>query len=163
MTDMDPIDGEAGALSFLQALEDDKNLADQCERTDLAGRLSIAARQGYRFSERDLRVVVRNWDYRGTWLKWLHNGRLATTLDDLPALMDEYRLSPENVAFFRENGHLRLPSVLSQDEVDAYRPVFRSCVASYNPENRPISFMSVKPVRCTSFQRTPSMFSFISG
>jgi ectoine hydroxylase-related dioxygenase (phytanoyl-CoA dioxygenase family) len=135
----DKLDHEVEALRFLQALETNADLAHECQLTDLAGRLSIANREAYRFSESDLRVVVRNWDYYGTWLKWLHDGRLAATLDDLPELADHYPLSDEKIASFREHGHVLLPSVLSQDEVDAYRPVFRSCAATYNPENRPVS------------------------
>ena len=140
MTDEeDDLDRQAEALKFLQDLETNPDLADECRLTDLAGRLSIAKRQAYRFSESDLRIVVRNWDYHGTWLGWLHDGRLATTLDDLPELTSHYPLSSEKIASFREDSHVLLRSVLSQDEVDAYRPVFRSCAATYDPENRPVS------------------------
>lgn len=46
------------------------------------------------------------------------------------ALAEPYPLTPDLVAAFRRDGHVRLPGLLSRAEVDAYRPVIAAAVAA---------------------------------
>lgn len=46
---------------------------------------------------------------------------MADTLADLPALSEPYPVTPEQIASFREHGHVLLRGVASADEVAAYR------------------------------------------
>ncbi len=127
------------AIEFLQLLQNDSKLAHQCRATDLEGRLQIAADSGYDFSESDLRVAIRNWDYHGLWREWLSAGRISPSVEDLPPLFDSYPLTTRHVEQYQRDGHILLPGVLSPEEISAYRPVIRAAVERYNPENRAIA------------------------
>lgn len=49
---------------------------------------------------------------------------MTTRAAELPALDSVYPLTADQVARYRQDGHVRLSRVASADEVDAYRPVF---------------------------------------
>ena len=59
-----------------------------------------------------------------------------TTLETLPDLSEDYPLTSEQIQEYRERGHVLLPNLLSQAEIDAYRPHFVEAVErlrDYNP------------------------------
>ena len=45
-----------------------------------------------------------------------------TVLKSLPDLTEDYLLTPEQIKEYRERGHVLLPNLVSQAELDAYRP-----------------------------------------
>jgi ectoine hydroxylase-related dioxygenase (phytanoyl-CoA dioxygenase family) len=121
------------AIKFLEQLEGDPCLRSECSVTDLAGRLRIAADRGFDFSEDDLRVAVRLWDYYGTWQKWLSEEPLSAPIDHLPPLDEPYPLTAEQIESYRREGHVLLRQVLSTDEIAAYRPFIRRVVEQATP------------------------------
>lgn len=135
----DALERMGQALSFLEKLESDETLNHRCQTTDFEGRLAIAASLGFEFSETDFRTAIKNWDYHKLWNQWLTPGRIATNLDDVPLLEEPYSLSQTQIDSFQKNGHIVLPTVISEDEVEVYRPIIRGCVAKYNTENQSLS------------------------
>jgi len=57
---------------------------------------------------------------------------------DLPALNDYIKLPVDEIADFQSNGHVLIKSVLSTEEVNAYRPVIVNAADKYNTEKRPM-------------------------
>jgi ectoine hydroxylase-related dioxygenase (phytanoyl-CoA dioxygenase family) len=57
---------------------------------------------------------------------------------DLPPLDSPYPLTPEQVAQYREKGHILLRGVLSPDEVAVYRRVILDAAMKHNRETRPL-------------------------
>lgn len=55
-----------------------------------------------------------------------------------PALVSDYKLSPEQIQQFRTNGHILLKSVCSAEEVAFYRTAIRDAAMRHNRETRPI-------------------------
>lgn len=119
-------DATGNAVGFLERLDSDVELRRLCSHVDLDGRLGIARKIGYEFSEAHLRVAVRIWDYHGTWRKWLATGDVLCDLDELPPLDDEYRVAKDDVETFQHKGHVLLRGVLSAHEASAYRAVIRN-------------------------------------
>lgn len=122
------------AFAFLRRLDNDQELSDRCERTDLEGRLQIAAEIGLPISEAQLRRTVRSWDFHSRWGKWVSAGRIASSQDDLPYLAADYEVSPEQVAAFERDGYVILRDVASREEILQYRPVIRQMIASHNTQ-----------------------------
>jgi ectoine hydroxylase-related dioxygenase (phytanoyl-CoA dioxygenase family) len=56
-------------------------------------------------------------------------------LPDLPILAGRYDVQPEHIEAFKRDGHLKLGSVFSREEVDAYRPALKKTVETFNAEN----------------------------
>ncbi|RYX86163.1 phytanoyl-CoA dioxygenase family protein [bacterium] len=56
----------------------------------------------------------------------------------LPSLDAPYPLSDQQLAFYTENGHIYLPSVLSPAELAVYRPVINDAADRFNTETRPL-------------------------
>ncbi|WP_287250920.1 phytanoyl-CoA dioxygenase family protein [Moorena sp. SIO4E2] len=56
-------------------------------------------------------------------------------LDFLPDLSDDYPLSTEQVQQYRERGHVLLPNLISQAEIDAYRPHIVEAVEEHQDHN----------------------------
>jgi ectoine hydroxylase-related dioxygenase (phytanoyl-CoA dioxygenase family) len=54
----------------------------------------------------------------------------------LPSISETYMLSPDQLASFRANGHILLPSVASADEIEVYRPVINRAAYQFNTEHR---------------------------
>jgi ectoine hydroxylase-related dioxygenase (phytanoyl-CoA dioxygenase family) len=54
----------------------------------------------------------------------------------LPPLNDLKHLDADQIASFRKNGHVLIPSVLDTDEVALYRDVINKAAYAYNTENR---------------------------
>jgi len=61
----------------------------------------------------------------------MHN-RIA----ELPKLNDYKTLSSDNIAEFREKGHLLVKHVLSSEEINTYRPIIVDAAEKYNTEKR---------------------------
>lgn len=55
---------------------------------------------------------------------------------DLPDLSNEYDLLEEQIKQYDNDGHIKLKSVVSRDEIDASRPVIEQGVETYNREIR---------------------------
>ena len=135
----------AQAIGFLRRLDLDEQLQQRCMKTDLDGRLDIAFDLGYDFSVDNLLVAIRIWDYHGTWRQWASLGQVSgdvnnpmikhSDLESLPDLSKPYDLSDEQIQYYRENGHVMLPGVACQAEMDIYRPVIRDAVKRFEPEN----------------------------
>lgn len=47
---------------------------------------------------------------------------VQTVTEPLPEIGDSYQVSPQQVEGFRHDGHIKLPSVLTRQEIEAYRP-----------------------------------------
>ena len=56
----------------------------------------------------------------------------------LPPLDTEYALSANQIAEYRQNGHIMLRRLLTPDEVAAYRSAILDAVARLNRESRPL-------------------------
>ena len=56
---------------------------------------------------------------------------------DLPELSDDYALTPEQIANYRRDGHIKLSRVAASEEVAAYRPYLSEALMRYCIENRP--------------------------
>jgi ectoine hydroxylase-related dioxygenase (phytanoyl-CoA dioxygenase family) len=54
----------------------------------------------------------------------------------LPALDAPYRVEADTVARFQRDGHVAVPGLATRAEVDAYRPIIESAVATHNLERR---------------------------
>lgn len=61
-----------------------------------------------------------------------------TDLSLLPSLDSSFPLSREQVAFYAENGHIYLPSIVSPAELAVYRPVINDAADRFNTETRPL-------------------------
>jgi len=57
-------------------------------------------------------------------------------MKSLPDLVGDYDVSPEQIAQFQRDGHIRLPRVVSPEELAAYRAYFHEYVWAHNTENR---------------------------
>jgi ectoine hydroxylase-related dioxygenase (phytanoyl-CoA dioxygenase family) len=60
------------------------------------------------------------------------------SVSGLPPLDSEYPVLPEQIASFRENGHVLLRGVASLQEIEAYKPLIGTTTGRYNQENRPL-------------------------
>ena len=56
----------------------------------------------------------------------------------LPDLTSEYVLSPEQIAEYREKGHILLKGVCSPEEIKAFRDVIVNAAMEHNRETRPL-------------------------
>jgi ectoine hydroxylase-related dioxygenase (phytanoyl-CoA dioxygenase family) len=56
----------------------------------------------------------------------------------LPVLDDVYTLTAQQVADYRENGHVCLPAVCSREEVARFQPVITSASQRFSSETRPL-------------------------
>jgi ectoine hydroxylase-related dioxygenase (phytanoyl-CoA dioxygenase family) len=56
----------------------------------------------------------------------------------LPALEDAYALTTQQIAEYRENGHVCLPTVCSGEEVAAFQPIITSASQRFSTETRPL-------------------------
>lgn len=63
---------------------------------------------------------------------------LESTTVHLPALPDDYAVSPEQIAAFQSDGHVLLRGVLSEADVAAYRGVITDAAKRYSTETRAI-------------------------
>ncbi len=63
---------------------------------------------------------------------------MADIATNLPDLFSDYPLSPEQIAQYRQNGHLRLNSVCTPEEAAAYRDVIVDATMRHNRETRPL-------------------------
>ncbi|MBF0277725.1 MAG: phytanoyl-CoA dioxygenase family protein [SAR324 cluster bacterium] len=129
-----PLKPTENAIAFMLQLENNESLAEQCEKTDLEGRIAIARQMNLQTSEAELRRAITMWDYAGDWHKWLSFGRIDAGTDDLPDLDPTFQVTEENIKSFRENGFLVLRNVASKTEIEKYRPVIRNCLESYNTQ-----------------------------
>jgi ectoine hydroxylase-related dioxygenase (phytanoyl-CoA dioxygenase family) len=55
-----------------------------------------------------------------------------------PALDDVFTLTPQQIADYRENGHVFLPAVCTPQEVAEFEPVITSASQRLNPPTRPL-------------------------
>jgi hypothetical protein len=53
-------------------------------------------------------------------------------------LDDAYTLTPQQIADYRQNGHVCLPAVCSSQEVAQFEPVITGASQRFNPEKRPL-------------------------
>lgn len=58
------------------------------------------------------------------------------TISSLPALDSSIDIDTEQQAYFRKNGHVLIPNVLTPTEVSAYRAVINEAAYKYNTEKR---------------------------
>ena len=61
-----------------------------------------------------------------------------TNPNALPSLDAPYALTNEQLAYYAQNGHIYLPSVVSSQELAAYRPVINDAADRFNTETRPL-------------------------
>ena len=61
---------------------------------------------------------------------------MTSPLTTLPDLKTPYPLTDAQVQAFRQDGHILLQEVASQDEAAAYLPVIRQAVQQHNTETR---------------------------
>jgi ectoine hydroxylase-related dioxygenase (phytanoyl-CoA dioxygenase family) len=54
----------------------------------------------------------------------------------LPLLTDFKSIDADQIGYFRKNGHVRIPSVLSADEIGFYRDAINKAAYRFNTENR---------------------------
>ncbi len=54
-----------------------------------------------------------------------------TVSESLPEISESYRISQEQVESFRRDGHIKLPSVLTRQEIEVYRPHLNRVVDTY--------------------------------
>jgi ectoine hydroxylase-related dioxygenase (phytanoyl-CoA dioxygenase family) len=59
-------------------------------------------------------------------------------IEALPILDDVYALTPQQIADYRENGHVCLPAVCSSEEVAQFEPVITSASQRFSSETRPL-------------------------
>lgn len=66
---------------------------------------------------------------------------MAVTMQeqDLPDLFEPHALADKQIAAFRRDGHITLRSVLSPEEVAAYREEIRRCTFRHNTETRALA------------------------
>ena len=58
------------------------------------------------------------------------------TVAELPLLNDVKTIDPVSIKSFTDNGHVLIKNILSQDEMDLYRPVINDAAYRYNSERR---------------------------
>jgi ectoine hydroxylase-related dioxygenase (phytanoyl-CoA dioxygenase family) len=56
----------------------------------------------------------------------------------LPELVSEYRLTPQQIADYREKGHILLRGVCTPDEIAVYRDLIVEAAMRHNSETRPL-------------------------
>lgn len=56
----------------------------------------------------------------------------------LPKFDETYELTASQIADYQKNGHVMLRGVASEDEVNAYRPIFLDLVERYNNHTKPL-------------------------
>ncbi len=61
-----------------------------------------------------------------------------TEMNSLPTLDSAYDLAPQQIADYREKGHVFLPSVCSLEEVAAFQPVIAAASQRFSWETRPM-------------------------
>ena len=59
-------------------------------------------------------------------------------IQTLPALDDAYTLTPQQIADYRENGHVYIPAVCSREEVAQFEPIITSASQRFSSETRPL-------------------------
>lgn len=64
---------------------------------------------------------------------------ITDELSSLPDLSETYRLTPDQVAAYRRDGHVLLRGVASPSEIAAYRPLVRACVLKSDKHKVPLS------------------------
>lgn len=57
---------------------------------------------------------------------------------ELPNLEEEYPLSPEQIAFYQQNGHILLRNVATSVEIDFYEPIISNLVKELNRQSKPL-------------------------
>lgn len=62
-----------------------------------------------------------------------------TALETLPDLSEDYPLTSEQIQEYRERGHVLLPNLLSQAELDAYRPHILQAVEREQNRHSPVA------------------------
>jgi ectoine hydroxylase-related dioxygenase (phytanoyl-CoA dioxygenase family) len=63
---------------------------------------------------------------------------MSAAAQNLPDLSSEYRLAPEQIASYREHGHILLRGVCSPEEIAVYREVIVDAAMRHNRETRPL-------------------------
>ncbi|WNQ12713.1 phytanoyl-CoA dioxygenase family protein [Paenibacillus aurantius] len=58
--------------------------------------------------------------------------------NDLPALTEEYALTKEQLAAYRDKGHIYLPGTASPEEIASYEPLIASLVRELNYHDKPV-------------------------
>lgn len=56
-------------------------------------------------------------------------------LEALPGLWEDYPLTSEQIQEYQERGHVLIPNLISQAEIDAYRPYILEAVERYKDHN----------------------------
>ncbi len=163
MSKENPLQPTENALTFMLRLENNQELAGECEKTDLEGRLEIAKNMDLEISESELRRTITMWDYAGGWHKWLSYGRIDQASDDLPDLFPDFQVTEGDKKDFNENGFLILRNVASKEEIEKYRPVVRNCLELYNTqyshEKEQGAFLQTKNLR----MRNPAARKFTTA
>ncbi|MCQ6559805.1 phytanoyl-CoA dioxygenase family protein [Paenibacillus mendelii] len=57
---------------------------------------------------------------------------------ELPLLDEDYALTPEQIASYQENGHIKLDGVAAPDEIECYEPVIAGYVRQHNHHDKPL-------------------------
>jgi hypothetical protein len=57
------------------------------------------------------------------------------TLEELPDLSEDYPLTQQQIQEYRDRGHVLLPNLISQAEIDAYRPHILEAVERHQDHN----------------------------
>ena len=63
---------------------------------------------------------------------------MSLEAQSFPDLSSEYSITEAHIAEYQEKGHLYLPNVLTQEEVSAWREVFRGVIQKHYPNPKPL-------------------------
>lgn len=63
---------------------------------------------------------------------------MATPVSGLPDLNRAYPVTRDQIEAYQRDGHVVIPGILSQDEVQAWRPVISATLFDHNDEHRPL-------------------------
>ncbi|MBO7748672.1 phytanoyl-CoA dioxygenase family protein [Paenibacillus sp. MWE-103] len=64
---------------------------------------------------------------------------IQTDYAQLPSLQSDYPLSPEQIASYQRNGHIKLAHVATPDEIAAYEPIISGVVRERDYHTKPVS------------------------
>lgn len=64
---------------------------------------------------------------------------MSTITTDLPDLSGEYRVTTEQIAYYRQHGHVLIRGVCSPEEIAAYRSVLVGAAMRYSNERRKLT------------------------
>jgi hypothetical protein len=86
-----------------------------------------------RISAVGVEILRRGWRAKGKWLDRQSGAikEICMTQQTVPDLSSDYSITPEQIAEYREKGHILLRGVCTPEEIAYYRPLFLQVVEEY--------------------------------